>query len=121
MSDPPLDHTPIAQDGDSPDIVWRPTPEYIKRSRLKWFMDAHGIGSVAELVARSTADVAWFWEAVVRDLGIEWFRPYERVLDLAGGIEWPRWFVGGGYNYVHDAVDKQAHLRPETAAVIWEA
>jgi acetyl-CoA synthetase len=120
MTNPPL-NIPIARDSGSDDIVWRPGPEYVERSRLQAFMRRHGISSVAELLERSVRDVEWFWDAVVRDLEIEWFRPYERVLDLSGGVEWPRWFVGGQYNYVHDAIDKQAlRLRPEATAIAWE-
>ena len=64
------------------------------------------------------ADVAWFWDAVVQDLELEWFAPYSAVVDLSRGIEWPRWFPGGRYNYVHDAVDKHAaRLRPASRAL----
>jgi acetyl-CoA synthetase len=112
---------PVAQDSDSPDIAWRPGPAYIERSRLRRFMERHGIASVADLMARSTTDLAWFWDAVVQDLELEWFHPYSAVVDLSRGIEWPRWFPGGRYNYVHDAVDKQAlRLRPGARAVGWE-
>src|SRR5579859_293561 len=115
---PPI---PVAEDHGSPEIAWRPSPAYLERSRLRRFMDRHGIRSVPELLARSTADIAWFWDAVVQDLELEWFVPYTAVVDLTRGIEWPRWFPGGRYNYVHDAVDKHAlHLRPQAVAVIWE-
>jgi acetyl-CoA synthetase len=84
-------------------------------------MDRHGVGSVGDLVQRAAGDVAWFWDAVVKDLELEWFQPYTQVVDLSAGIEWPRWFIGGKYNYVHDALDKQAlRLRPDAPAVIWE-
>jgi acetyl-CoA synthetase len=84
-------------------------------------MDLHGVGTVSDLVQRAAGDVVWFWDAVVKDLELEWFQPYTQVLDLSAGIEWPRWFVGGKYNYVHDALDKQAQrLRPHAPAVIWE-
>ena len=74
-----------------------------------------------ELQRRSVADVAWFWDAVVQDLELEWFQPYSQVVDISHGIEWPRWFVGGRYNYVRDAVDKQAlRLRPHATAIAWE-
>ena len=46
--------------------------------------------------------------------------PYTQVLDLRDGLEWPRWFVGGRYNYVHDAVDKQARCAPAAPALVWE-
>lgn len=119
---------PIAHDTASPGIVWRPTPAYIERSRLYRFMQQHGVTSFEELLARSTQDVEWFWDAVVRDLGMKWFEPYSRVLDLSDGVEWPHWFVGGRYNCVHDAVDKWAAVRDRgsgvrdqsSEAIVWE-
>jgi acetyl-CoA synthetase len=80
----------------------------------------HGIKTFEELLGLSTTSPAWFWDAVVKDMGLEWYEPYRQVLDLSGGVEWPRWFVGGKYNYVHDAVDKQALLRPNARAIAWE-
>ncbi|HUS17213.1 MAG TPA: AMP-binding protein, partial [Chloroflexia bacterium] len=121
MPDPASQAIPVAQDSDSPEIAWRPSPAYLERSRLRRFMEQHGIGSVAELMTRSTTDIPWFWDAVVRDLELEWFQPYTEVVDLTRGIEWPRWFPGGRYNYVHDAVDKHAlRLRPQEQALGWE-
>jgi acetyl-CoA synthetase len=79
-------------------------------------MRQHGVSTFAELLERSTQDIEWFWEAVVRDLDMHWYEPYTKVLDLADGIEWPHWFVGGKYNYVHDAVDKQEG----GDAIVWE-
>src|SRR5437868_1355389 len=96
----------VAGDSGSPDIAWRPSPSYIERSRLRLFMEHRGISSVSELLARATNDPAWFWDAVVKDLELEWFKPYSQVLDTSNGIEWAHWFVGAQYNYVHDAVDK---------------
>jgi acetyl-CoA synthetase len=121
MPDAEMLPIPVGQDNGSPEIVWRPSAAYIERSRLRRFMARHGIESVPTLIERAGRDVAWFWDAVVQDLELEWFAPYSAVVDLAGGIEWPRWFVGGRYNYVHDAVDKHAQrLRPDATAVAWE-
>jgi acetyl-CoA synthetase len=111
----------FAQDSSSPEIAWRPTPAYIERSRLRRFMLRHGIDAFGALVERYSADSAWFWQAVVEDLGLEWYEPYTQVLDLSGGVEWARWFVGGSYNYVRDAVDKHAHAPLAAAtAIAWE-
>src|SRR5438045_1504648 len=121
MSELDANAVPVARDSGSPEIVWRPDQAYIERSRLRRFMEQHRLGSVQELLARSTTDVEWFWDAVVRDLELEWFRPYSRVLDLSRGIEWPRWFVDGVYNYVHDAVDKRAvGENSQAQAIAWE-
>ena len=72
--------------GLSGEIVWRPTPEGVARSNLRRFMDAHGIASLAELQRRTTGDIAWFWEAVIRDLGIEFHQPYSVIVDLSRGL-----------------------------------
>ncbi|MGB2896178.1 MAG: AMP-binding protein [Anaerolineales bacterium] len=55
---------------------------------------------------RSTTDIAWFWEAVFEDLGIEFYEPYTQVVDLSGGIQWPKWCVGAKLNIVHNCLDK---------------
>jgi acetyl-CoA synthetase len=79
----------------SGEIAWRPTAEYVNRSRLKAFIDRHGLHTYDELLARSTADPEWFWRAVLDDLSIEFYEPYTQVLDTSRGIPWTRWCVGG--------------------------
>ncbi len=104
------------------DIVWRPTRDYINRSHLKKFMDLHGLDSFEALRQRSTTDVAWFTDALLKYLDIEFQQPYTQVVDLSRGIAWPRWCVGGKLNIVYNCVDKyqkdsKLARRP---AVIWE-
>jgi acetyl-CoA synthetase len=101
-------------------VVWSPSPEYVERANVTRFMRAHGIDSYDELVRRSVADIAWFWDAVVADLGIEWLAPYERVLDDSRGPEWTTWFVGGKTNLAHQCVDIWAERTPDAVAVRWE-
>ena len=88
------------------EIVWRPTEEWIEPSRLKRFMDRHGISTLDELHRRSITDLEWFWQAVIEDLQIEFDQPYERILDTAQGIAWPRWCVGAKMNIVDNCLDK---------------
>jgi acetyl-CoA synthetase len=104
------------------EIVWRPTPDYIARAHLTRFMAQHGLSSFAALLRRSTADVPWFTDAVLKYLDIQFERPYAQVVDLARGPAWPRWCVGGELNIVTNCVDKYQRdpalaARP---AVIWE-
>jgi len=101
-------------------IVWRPSEAYVERANVTRFMRANAIGTEEELVRRSVQDVAWFWDAVVRDLGIEFSRPYERVLDTSAGIEWTTWFGGGRVNLAHNCVDRWAERTPDAVAVKWE-
>jgi acetyl-CoA synthetase len=84
-------------------------------------MDAHGIASLDELQRRSTDDIAWFWNAVLRDLGIQFHEPYSEIVDLSRGIAWPRWCVGGGMNIVHNCLDKCAGTPADArVALRWE-
>jgi acetyl-CoA synthetase len=93
---------------DQLEVSWRPSPEHVERSNLKRFMDRHGLRTFDELWRWSVEDVSRFWDTVVQDLGLEWYTPYERVLDLSRGVQRPRWWVGGTFNYVHNAVDRHA-------------
>ena len=103
------------------EILWRPTPQYLERSRLKHFMARHGIATLDELLRRSTTDLDWFWNAVMEDLGIEFYQPYAKILDTSRGIEWARWCVGGKMNIVHNCLDKWIGTPVENrAAIRWE-
>ena len=62
-------------------IVWRPGQETIERAHLTRFMARHGIASFAELLERSASDIAWFSDAVLRYLEIEFRSPYSAVVD----------------------------------------
>jgi acetyl-CoA synthetase len=103
-------------------IAWEPTEEIIGRSNLKRFMDQQGIAGYAQLLARSEADVNWFWDSFIKFADIQFYQPYSKIVDLAGGLPWPKWFVDGKINLVHNFLDKWA-VDPETAgrtALIWE-
>ncbi|HWP85207.1 MAG TPA: AMP-binding protein [Terriglobia bacterium] len=84
-------------------------------------MKAHGIASFEELLRRSTEDLEWFWEAVLRDLGIRFTTPYRRILDLSAGDPWARWCVGGRMNIVPNCLERWIGTPTEhKAAVRWE-
>ena len=82
------------------------TPEYVDGSHLQRFMPQHGIGSWHELYEHSVEDVAWFTEAMLTYLDIQFYEPYQQVVDLSAGVPWARWCVGGQMNIVHNCLDK---------------
>ncbi len=103
------------------EIAWRPTAEVLERSRVGRFMRAHGIASPADLHRRSVSDPEWYWDAVVRHLGIRFTRPYRRVLDASRGIAWPRWFTDGLLNLADNCIDRNLDAgRAEKVALVWE-
>ncbi|MBJ7600163.1 AMP-binding protein [Candidatus Nephthysia bennettiae] len=103
------------------DVVWEPSPAVIERSRLKRFMDRHGVAGWDELLARSTSDIEWFWEAVVEDLGIRFRRPYQAVLNRSRGSEWATWFPGAEMNIADSCLDRWLEgPLADKPALIWE-
>ncbi|NHZ72428.1 MAG: AMP-binding protein [Aquificales bacterium] len=85
-------------------------------------MDQHGIADYDELMARSTSDVAWFTDAILKFLDIQFQQTYSQVVDLSNGIQRPEWCVGGKLNIVTNCVDKWADnpATRDNIALIWE-
>jgi acetyl-CoA synthetase len=102
------------------EVVWSPSEDYVERANVTRLMRAHGITTYDELVRRSQDDIEWFWDAVVKDLGIEFYEPYRQVLDVSAGIPWATWFAGGRINLAHNCVDRWAERTPDRVAVLWE-
>ena len=103
------------------EIVWRPTNDVIDHSRIKHLMDRHGIATFEELHRRSVTDIEWFWQIILQELDIEFFEPYQRILDSAQGVPWTRWCVGGKLNIAHNCLDKwMATPAADQIAISWE-
>lgn len=103
------------------EIVWRPGPEYITRAHLTHFMRRHNIQDFSELMHRSTVDPAWFTEAVLQYLDIQFQKPYRQVVDLSRGPAWPVWCQAGELNITINCLDR--YLGTSVAhrtAMIWE-
>jgi acetyl-CoA synthetase len=102
--------------------AWNPPDEWIANAHATALARTLGVEGYDELLALSTAQPEVFWDAVVRDLGIPFEAPYERVLDVSRGPAWARWFVGGKLNLAHACVerwaDDPAHAQVE--AIAWE-
>lgn len=90
-------------------------------SNLYQFYRRNGFATLAEFMQRATDDVAWFWEAVLRTLDIQFYEPYSQIVDLTDGIQFPKWCVGGKLNIVHNCLDKYIGTdRENQLAIKWE-
>jgi acetyl-CoA synthetase len=105
-----------------PEIVWRPSSALLEESNVARFAAAEGIPDFATLRDRSIADPEWFWDAVVRFLGLVFTEPYTQVVDLSDGAPWARWFTGGKLNLASSCVDRWADdaAKADRPAVVWE-
>ena len=88
------------------EAVWFPSEESSKKTRMYRFMQKLGFSDYDDFYKRSIEDVEWFWEEVVRDLDLQWIRPYDRVMDGSKGVPWTRWFPGGKFNVAQNALDR---------------
>ncbi|MDH3284218.1 MAG: AMP-binding protein [Acidobacteriota bacterium] len=103
------------------EIIWHPRPDDLERSNVARLMKRHGIPDAGELRRRAAAEPDWFYPAILEDLGIEWYRPYDRLYDDAKGLPWTDWFIGGELNIVGGALDRHvAEGRGDRLAVVAE-
>jgi acetyl-CoA synthetase len=103
------------------EVVWKPYGDYVEKSNITRFMRKHGIGDYEELVERSCDELEWFWDAIMEDLDIRWYKPYEKVLDTSAGIPWAKWYLGGKTNVVLNCLDKHMETPVrDKLAFIWE-
>jgi acetyl-CoA synthetase len=73
-------------------------------------------------VRRSQAEPEWFWPAAIDDLGLEFTRRWDAVLDASRGPEWTSWFVGGKLNLAWNCVHRWARgSRADAEAAVWHA
>ena len=103
------------------EFIWRPSPELVAQanvSRLARRLDA---GDYAELHRISLEEPERFWPAVVADLGIEFSRPWDALVDLSRGPEWARWFVGGRVSVARACLHRWAAERPDDEAYVGQS
>jgi len=88
------------------EFVWQPSPELIERANLTRLQRALGASDYHELHRISIEEPDRFWPALVDDLGIEFSRRWDTVVDSSRGPEWSTWFVGGQVNVARVCVHR---------------
>jgi acetyl-CoA synthetase len=83
-------------------------------------MQQHQSASYPALCERAARDPDWFWDALVKELGIVWSTPYDAVMDTSAGLPFTRWFPGGLLNAYDSAVVRHRRSDPERVALIGE-
>jgi acetyl-CoA synthetase len=95
-------------------IAWTPTPDVIERAQLTRFMRQVGLTTWDELYEFSIRDVEKFTEQVLRFLDIEFDPPYDRLMDVSEGVEFPRWFSTGFPQSRKDAKEEDGLRQQES-------
>jgi acetyl-CoA synthetase len=94
------------------EVVWTPDEETLARANVVRLMRKHGFESYWELLRRSQDDPEWFWPAAIEDLGLEFSRGWEQVLDNSRGPEWTTWFTGATVSIARNCVHRWAERDP---------
>jgi acetyl-CoA synthetase len=115
-----IDHQ-SATPSDPSGAVWWPDAATVEGANLTRFMSVLGVDSFEALNQRASQDPAWFTGELIRFLDYRFTTPWERVLDLAEGLPFAHWCVGGTTNVVLNCLDRRratpAYAKP---ALAWE-
>jgi len=89
--------------------IFYPTPEIVAKANVPVW---------ETVAAQADQDLTGFWAKRAQEL--EWFRPWDAVLDDSNKPFY-KWFVGGKVNIVHNCLDRYVKTwRRNKLALIWE-
>ena len=104
------------------EVIWSPGDEVRERSNALRLARKLGFDDYASLVRFSQQEPEAFWPAAIEDLGLEFSRPWDDVVDLSRGPEWATWFVGGRLNIAWNCVHRWARgPRADEPAAVWQS
>lgn len=90
--------------------LYEPLPEAVASANVPDYL---------ELRSEALADIEAYWDTRAREL-IDWFEPYEKVLDDSGAPFF-KWFAGGKTNIAYNALDRHVNSwRRHKLALIFE-
>ncbi|MGM7681406.1 AMP-binding protein [Cytobacillus sp. Hm23] len=102
--------------------VWIPNEESIKKTNLYLWMNKLGYSDYDSFYKDSITNIEWFWHEAEKEMNVEWYEPYSKVLDVTRGVQWPSWYIEGKLNVTSNAIDKWLHDEHSAnkEAIIWE-
>ena len=88
------------------DIIWKPSQDIIKNSKLTKFISFCKVKNYDDLEKKSYNDPGWLWNNVIKFSDLKFFKNYEKIMDDEKGSPWTRWCVGGTTNIVLNCIDR---------------
>ena len=99
-------------------MIWQPSREFIESTNVWRFMERLRFSELDEFLRFSREEPERFWDAMLREMRVEWFEPYRQVMDARRGPEWTEWFTGGRLNIAHNCLDRW--VGQDRIACLWE-
>ncbi|MGZ6728340.1 MAG: AMP-binding protein [Gaiellaceae bacterium] len=104
------------------EVIWQPGEKERERTNAMRLARRLGFDDYWELVRFSAEEPERFWPAAIEDMGLEFSRPWNAVVDLSRGPEWATWFVGGKLNLAWNCVHRWAQgPRAGANAAVWQS
>jgi acetyl-CoA synthetase len=101
--------------------IWTPSEEVRERSNALRLARKLGFEDYASLVRFSAEEPKRFWPAAIEDMGLEFSRAWDAVVDESRGPEWATWFVGGRLNLAWNCAHRWADgPRADADAAVWQ-
>ena len=69
-------------------MIWEPSPEFVRSTNVWRFMQSLGFSDREAFLRFSCNEPERFWDALMREIGVDWFTPYHTVMDLSRGPQW---------------------------------
>jgi acetyl-CoA synthetase len=102
-------------------VAWRPTREYIEHSRLKAFIDRHGLRDYPDLLRAVRLGSGLVSGPRCSRISTSSSTNRTARSSISHADRLPRWCVGGRLNIVHNCLDKRRGTPDEhRIAVRWE-
>ncbi len=106
---------------ETAEFAWQPTRDLIEGTTMAAFLRRHGLADQDALTAAANARPEWYWDALLRFFDIRFERPYNAVLGLSRGIEWPVWCRGGTTNISWNCLGRHQDTPTQNRdAIVWE-
>ncbi len=99
-------------------MIWEPSREFIEQTNVWRLMQRLGFTDREAFLRFTRENPERFWDEMMREMGVEWFEPYGKVLDTSAGPQWAQWFTGGRLNIARNCLDRWAET--DRIACIWE-
>jgi acetyl-CoA synthetase len=88
------------------EIIWTPSEEIIKNSKLTSFIKYCNLKNYDSLEVKALQHPGWLWDNVIKFSDLKFYKNYEQIMDESGGVPWTKWCVGGKTNIVLNCIDR---------------
>lgn len=100
-------------------MIFQPSREFIESTNVWSMWTRLGFTNSDDFLRFGRERPEAFWAEMMREMNVEWYEPFTRVLDDSAGPQWSQWFCGGRLNIAQNCLYRWANDSGRVAC-IWE-